>query len=171
MGRHLGPTEYTTSPPSFLLFHVSPLYQGGVVLKDFLNFILLFSGRHEEALQDFFCCLMLEQGLARPVKQELAKELLQLLRSSARKTIETKDLDTDSLASQNSLSDNSNSSSSASLNEVIDILKPSDLPEQLIDMANYLENLAEDSTSSALEDKNLKSWLTVQDQVFDKPFR
>ena len=114
---------------------------------------------------------MLEQGLARPVKQELAKELLQLLRSSARKTIETKDLDTDSLASQNSLSDNSNSSSSASLNEVIDILKPSDLPEQLIDMANYLENLAEDSTSSALEDKNLKSWLTVQDQVFDKPFR
>ena len=117
---------------------------------------------------------MLEQGLARPVKQELAKELLQLLLNSAHsKTIETKDLDINSLASQNSLSDNSsNSSSSASLNEVIDILKPSDLPEQLIDMANYLENLAEDSTSSALDDKkNLKSWLTVQDQVFDKPFR
>ena len=136
--------------------------------------ISVFAGRHEEALQDFFCCLMLEQGLARPVKQELAKELLQLLRSSACKTTSenpvTKDSDTNSLASANSLSDNSNSSSSASLNE-LELLKPSDLPEQLIDMANYLENLVEDSTSSALENKNLKSWLTVQDQVFDKPFR
>lgn len=130
--------------------------------------------RHEEALQDFFTCLMLEQGLARPVKQELAKELLQLLKNSVKSLREigqTKDSDTNSLNS-NSLSDkSSNSSSSDELNEVIEILKPSDLPEQLLDMANYLENISNENENSIEESKNLKNWLTIQDQLFDKPFR
>ena len=136
-------------------------------------------GRHEEALQDFFACLMLEQGLAKPVKQELAKELLQLLREMAEKLNLTKD--------SNSLSSSASSSSSLdndeeTISEEIDILKPSDLPKKLQEMGHYLETIAgsdedeQNSTETGIEevmkqDKQQKSWLTIQDQLFDKPFR
>ena len=136
-------------------------------------------GRHEEALQDFFACLMLEQGLAKPVKQELAKELLQLLRGMADKINLTKE-DSNSL--------HSSGSSSSSLDnqtdeiEEIDILKPSVLPEKLQEMSYYLETISgtnedeqQNTTESAVEvikqEKQQKAWLTIQDQLFDKPFR
>lgn len=129
-------------------------------------------GRHEEALQDFFACLMLEQGLAKPVKQELAKELLQLLRGMAEKINLTKD--------SNSLSSNGSSSLDNEIVE-IDILKPSDLPAKLQEMSHYLETIAgtnddeQNTTETAVEvikqEKQQKAWLTIQDQLFDKPFR
>jgi len=130
-------------------------------------------GRHEEALQDFFACLMLEQGLAKPVKQELAKELLILLNNKAKQMNAAKD--SNSLCSGNS----SSSSLDNESNEAIDILKPTDLPEKLQEMANYLEVIAgsvdEENEYDENEEKEEKTrkatWLTIQDQLFDKPFR
>ena len=126
-------------------------------------------------MQDFFACLMLEQGLAKPVKQELAKELLQLLRGMADKINLTKE-DSNSL--------HSSGSSSSSLDnqtdeiEEIDILKPSVLPEKLQEMSYYLETISgtnedeqQNTTESAVEvikqEKQQKAWLTIQDQLFD----
>ena len=131
-------------------------------------------GRHEEALQDFFACLMLEQGLAKPVKQELAKELLVLLKIKANQLSGSKD--TNSLSSGNSSSSSLDNEGSGE----IDILKPTDLPEKLHDMANYLEVIAGsadedlsngDNGDNEKEEKQRKAWLTIQDQLFDKPFR
>ena len=117
---------------------------------------------------------MLEQGLAKPVKQELAKELLVLLKIKANQLSSSKDAS--SLSSGNSSSSSLDNEGSGE----IDILKPTDLPEKLHDMANYLEVIAgsadEDLSNgengvNEKEEKQRKAWLTIQDQLFDKPFR
>ena len=98
----------------------------------FTNFMLWF--------QAFYNCLTLEGGAqARPVKIEMAKELYQLLKSSI------VNIGRDSVSVNSDQSDPH--SSNTSLSDDFYSCKPSDLPNCLVELGEFLDNLGhEDPT-------------------------
>ncbi len=148
-------------------------------------------GKHEEAFKAYFSCLVLEEGQAKPVKQELAKELCLLLKNAALKSsaVESAVVSPSSQASQFSqLACDSDSVGSAgdlagrhsSSNSLSDIatFKLTDLPATLQQLANYLNDLsicfeAADNISDKMAPKlNAgEDWLHVHNLEFQRAYR
>jgi len=153
-------------------------------------------GRHEEAFKAFFSCLVLEKNVKsqKPVKQELAKELHQLLKiaySSRHGHCDTR------------IGSTSLSGSSESLS-VLDTFRAKDLPTCLRELGSYLDKICDQSDTSQEDyDANVaangattnvfvdvltefgeselasigmgvpnnKNWLTVHQQIIKRPYR
>lgn len=109
--------------------------------------------RHEEAFKALFSCLVLEKSsVSLPVKQELAKELHQLLRNaneSARSGIRSRSNTADSGCSYAG----SHTGSSDSLS-VMDTFQAKDLPTCLMELGEYLDKISDESSNEDLTDTN-----------------
>jgi len=132
--------------------------------------------RHEEAFKALFSCLVLEKSaLSKPVKQELAKELHQLLRIAnecaseqpnyylkqrEKNSIrlldehEIDDLERSGMRSRSGTADSecslkSSTGSSDSLS-VLDTFNPKDLPTCLMELGQYLDKISDESSNEDL---------------------
>jgi len=150
--------------------------------------------RHEEAFKALFSCLVLEKSaLSKPVKQELAKELHQLLRianESERSGIRSRSSTADSGCSYNG----SPTDSSDSLS-ILDTLQPKNLPTCLMELGQYLDKISDESSNedltnitklnnatklNQLEEEDIltsfgetepTNWLTIHQQKLQRPYR
>jgi len=155
--------------------------------------------RHEEAFKALFSCLVLEKtALAKPVKQELAKELHQLLRIAnecERSGIRSRSGTADSGCSYNG----SPTSSTDSLS-ILDTLQPKNLPTCLMELGQYLDKISDESSNedltsntnnadrqnnaspklNQLEEEDIltsfgetepTNWLTIHQQKLQRPYR
>ena len=102
--------------------------------------------------------MTLDGGQARPIKLEVAKELFKLLKTSstnvntARRKSGSNEAFKDSDSETSSCQfDFQSSSSTDDINEIGDY-KPSDLPQCLMELGSYLDNLA-DATSNEVSKK------------------
>merc|ERR1719225_1685454 len=102
-------------------------------------------GRHEEAFKALFSCLILEKNVKsqKPVKQELAKELHQLLKMSYSPIPHNKGLD--SKASSSSPTSSTGSVDSLS---VLDTFRTADLPACLREFGAYLDKICDQSNDN-----------------------
>lgn len=139
-------------------------------------------GNHEEAFKAYFACLVLEGGVAKPVKQELAKQLYSILKHAANLVGSSgpHSLSKDDSGSILSGSSASNSSSNSLCD--LDSFKASDLPVCLKDLAHFLDQICDidqnDPTEDLLEDKlepheegKPSKWLNGHQQLFKRPYR
>merc|ERR1719225_1740821 len=102
-------------------------------------------GRHDEAFKALFSCLVLEKNIKsqKPVKQELAKELHQLLKMSYSPIPHNKGLD--SKASSSSPTSSTGSVDSLS---VLDTFRTVDLPACLRELGAYLDKICDQSNDN-----------------------
>lgn len=125
--------------------------------------------RHEEAFKALFSCLVLEKSaVSKPVKQELAKELHQLLRianecASEQPNYYLKQREKNCLFDEHEIDDlersgirsrSSTDGSSCSLNgsrtgssdtlSVLDTFQPKDLPTCLMELGEYLDKISDE---------------------------
>jgi len=102
-------------------------------------------GRHDEAFKALFSCLVLEKNVKsqKPVKQELAKELHQLLKMSYSPIPHNKGLD--SKASSSSPTSSTGSVDSLS---VLDTFRTADLPACLRELGAYLDKICDQSNDN-----------------------
>jgi len=146
---------------------------------------LKMMGRHEEAFRALFSCLLLEKpSAARPVKQELVKELHHLLKSVTGPK-------RSSMISHYESGAGSLAGSSESL-IVLDTFKTKDLPLCLRELGEFLDKIYHESnqdTSAGNPDQEIDfltafgeqcdgsetetavKWLTVHKQIFQRSYR
>jgi len=150
--------------------------------------------RHEEAFKALFSCLVLEKSaLSKPVKQELAKELHQLLRIAnecERSGMRSRSSTADSGCSYNGAPTDSSDSLS-----ILDTLQPKNLPTCLMELGQYLDKISDESSNedltnitklnnatklNQLEEEDIltsfgetepTNWLTIHQQKLQRPYR
>merc|ERR1711992_34829 len=105
-------------------------------------------GRHDEAFKALFSCLVLEKNVKsqKPVKQELAKELHQLLKMSYSPIPHKEGLN----CKASSSSPTSSTGSVDSLS-VLDTFRTADLPACLRELGAYLDKICDQSANDNLE--------------------
>jgi len=134
-------------------------------------------GQHEEAFKAFFTCLILEKNVKcqKPVKQELAKELHQLLKT-AYSSKNASHCGADTRIGSNSLTGSSETLS------VLDTFNVKDLPTCLRELGQHLDviwdqnDTSEDILTSFGESEiegtvGNKNWLTFYQQRIKRPYR
>jgi len=141
-----------------LAIKLRPDWGKGYLRKGMAHRVL---GNHTEAFKAFYNCLTLEGAQARPVKLEMAKELYQLLKSSI------VNIGRDSVSVNSDQSDPH--SSNTSLSDDFYSCKPSDLPNCLVELGEFLDNLGHEDPTFIDMSKN--QWLNVYEQTYRLPCR